>query len=307
MFGFSTISQTPLCALPEVGGVSYNVFITESLNAVSLVNSTIVLPVSIFESGSVNVSSIFVQGTYNPEIVESLNLVDQINGGLSYISVINESIFGSAQVSSIIGFASQIDERTNVFDNLIGAINFVASIQENTELADSIQGLPFYRGYIDEQLAASESVSKFASFSSNVQETVGLPDPSITPQIFINIVIYESAGVRDQNVANVNFLSYAVEKTDVVGIVDAFVDFNVVLQEFGVVRDSVLGRFIWELINDSQTQAWQNIGTDSNPVWALITSDGSSNWNVIVADSQGGWSVQNNSDDPDWKPIKTLN
>ena len=54
--------------------------------------------------------------------------------------------------------------------------------------------------------------------------------------------------------------------------------FGVLIQELGIAADSILARFLWELINDSQTVAWQNIGSSSTTVWQTINDSESSDW-----------------------------
>jgi hypothetical protein len=61
------------------------------------------------------------------------------------------------------------------------------------------------------------------------------------------------------------------------------VAFGALIQELGVAADSLLARFLWELINDSQTVAWQNIGSSSPTAWQTI----------------------NDFEDPDWIPVDT--
>jgi hypothetical protein len=61
------------------------------------------------------------------------------------------------------------------------------------------------------------------------------------------------------------------------------VAFGALIQELAIAADSPLARFLWELINDSQSVAWQNIGSSSPTVWQTI----------------------NDFEDPDWTPVDT--
>jgi hypothetical protein len=53
------------------------------------------------------------------------------------------------------------------------------------------------------------------------------------------------------------------------------------VSESGVGADTILGAFLWNIINDSQTANWQNINDAQTPGWQTINDAQSTNWNVI--------------------------
>jgi hypothetical protein len=61
--------------------------------------------------------------------------------------------------------------------------------------------------------------------------------------------------------------------------------YGVTVAELVRARDTVLGKFLWDIINDSQTVTWNTINAQGGSVWVVI----------------------NNSEVTDWQTIKTLN
>ena len=57
--------------------------------------------------------------------------------------------------------------------------------------------------------------------------------------------------------------------------------FEAVLAEHGVAADSVLGKLLWEIINDSQTTAWQNVVTDTGTTWQVVNTAEDPGWQII--------------------------
>ena len=53
------------------------------------------------------------------------------------------------------------------------------------------------------------------------------------------------------------------------------------INESVIVTDSVFGKLLWNLIDDSQNPSWQNIGDSQTPGWTLITDTQNPNWTQI--------------------------
>jgi hypothetical protein len=98
----------------------------------------------------------------------------------------------------------------------------------------------------------------------------------------------------DQVLALGTFQSLINESASGLDTPSANAQFNAAIQELGIADDSQLARFLWELINDSQSVTWQN-----------IQSAGATSWAVIQATADGGWTVINSSESADWTDVNT--
>jgi hypothetical protein len=61
--------------------------------------------------------------------------------------------------------------------------------------------------------------------------------------------------------------------------------FNVSFVDSATAVDSVIGAYLWNVIDDSQTANWQNISTSQTPGWTVIDISQNPNWKPIDTDT----------------------
>jgi hypothetical protein len=66
--------------------------------------------------------------------------------------------------------------------------------------------------------------------------------------------------------------------TDVVFVTQVFM---CAIQETITASDSFFARFLWELINDSQTANWVNTNTSESTTWVIINDSNPNTWTEI--------------------------
>jgi hypothetical protein len=57
--------------------------------------------------------------------------------------------------------------------------------------------------------------------------------------------------------------------------------YSVTVAELARASDSILGRLLWEIINDSQSVTWNLINAQNSDTWSIINTADSTTWNVI--------------------------
>jgi len=77
------------------------------------------------------------------------------------------------------------------------------------------------------------------------------------------------------------------------------------IQETITASDSFFARFLWELINDSQTAAWVNIDTSESTTWATINAAQTVSWATINTAESADWAEINTSNPNTWTKIGT--
>ena len=58
--------------------------------------------------------------------------------------------------------------------------------------------------------------------------------------------------------------------------------FTAVVQEAATIADTVISRYLWELINTQQNPNWQGINTQQTPAWQDINTQQNPNWQEIT-------------------------
>jgi len=78
------------------------------------------------------------------------------------------------------------------------------------------------------------------------------------------------------------------------------------IQETITASDSFFARFLWELINDSQTAGWGNIDTAESTTWATINASQTAGWATVDTAETAGWAEIDSSNPNTWTKIGTV-
>ena len=81
--------------------------------------------------------------------------------------------------------------------------------------------------------------------------------------------------------------------------------FIAAIQEAVTASDSFYARFLWELIQDSQTANWGNIDTSEATSWSTIATAQTAGWANIDTSETSDWEVIDDSNPNTWTPIGT--
>jgi hypothetical protein len=90
--------------------------------------------------------------------------------------------------------------------------------------------------------------------------------------------------------------------------VDAFIAsavFLASLSESVTAIDAIIGRYLWELIDDSQTASWQNIDDSQTPGWTTLNTAQTATWQTINNAQTSDWETIDDSQAADWTNIPT--
>jgi len=77
------------------------------------------------------------------------------------------------------------------------------------------------------------------------------------------------------------------------------------IQEAVTASDSFFARFLWELIQDSQSANWGNIDNSESTTWATIGAAQTAGWSTIDTSEPAGWATIDDSNPNTWTKIGT--
>jgi hypothetical protein len=95
-----------------------------------------------------------------------------------------------------------------------------------------------------------------------------------------------------------------------VSAVDAFLASAVLfaaVQDGAVGVDTIVARFLWELIDDAQSANWATIGDAQTPNWATLTTAQTASWATINDTQTPGWTTIDDAQSGFWAVIGTDN
>jgi hypothetical protein len=159
-------------------------------------------------------------------------------------------------------FNAPVTETATATDLILGLAAFSSALSETATAADSILGLAAFSSALSETATATDSVLSFADFYAALAETATATDsPLVAPSTF-NAPIAETATATDSPLV-------------------APSTFNAPVSETVTISDLVLGLYLWNLIDDSQSVTWQNINSSPGTTWSPIDTDPDTGWSVI--------------------------
>ena len=75
--------------------------------------------------------------------------------------------------------------------------------------------------------------------------------------------------------------------------------------EGALAADTIVGQFLWNEIDDTQTPNWQNIANSQGLGWSEIDDTQVPNWQNITNTQGLGWSEISDVQTPNWQEIVT--
>jgi hypothetical protein len=73
-----------------------------------------------------------------------------------------------------------------------------------------------------------------------------------------------------------------VDESAALTVVDGGVaNYRVSCSETAAITETNGGRFLWEIIDDTQGVTWQNISNPQTPNWTVVTDVETANWTTI--------------------------
>jgi hypothetical protein len=85
----------------------------------------------------------------------------------------------------------------------------------------------------------------------------------------------------------------------------ALATFFAIVTDGAAAVDQITARFLWEIINDSQTANWGTIDTAQASAWTTISDTQTASWGTISNAQPAGWTTINDAQGTSWDVVKT--
>jgi len=267
--------------------------------------------------------------TFRSQVTETSTAQDIVRGFMVAAVQVSESVTGTDQVSALRALAAAVVETVSGSDVVSASAVFRGILQEIATLTDSVNAPgSTYSAPVVELATLQDAVQAAATFPSAVIEAA--TGTEINSAAFIPLVrIIETATITDVASALAAFAARTAESANiadevsppgsiynpVVLAVATMLDsvnapgsiYNPRVVESAVITDSLIGGFLWNLINDAQTPDWGVINNVQASTWAAIDVAQPANWQTINTAQPPNWAGVDDNQTPSWQNIKTLN
>jgi hypothetical protein len=241
-------------------------------------------------------------GTFNPSLAESATATDAISSAFVFAGVIFESTTGTDAINANLAASSSLSETATGTDAPSTKATFTPNLSESATATDAPNTANnTFNPSLAETTTGTDSPAGNLAVTSAIAETATATDTTQSAIIFVG-AIAESATATDLTASLAQFLAQVAETstiTDVtlvapsvfgpqvqeavtaLDLVSTFGTFNVQFVDSATALDSVIGAFLWNLIDDNQNANWVTITTPQTPTWTSIDDSQSPGWQNI--------------------------
>jgi hypothetical protein len=243
------------------GGTTFNVSFSDTATGSDAVSASFAFNVSFSDTatGSDAVSASFA---FNVSFSDTATASDTILGGLLYSCDFSDTVTASDSIAGSLIYTSDIFESATGSDALSAASIFPVAFSDTATGSDALSAQMVFATAVSELATGADALSALVIFVSSVSETALVLDtPSVAASIF-NVSLSE--------------LASGLDAVDAAGSI-----FNVSLSETGAITDVVVGGYLWNPVDDTQSANWQNVVTAQSPGWVQINDAQSPGWTEI--------------------------
>jgi hypothetical protein len=321
MFGIAPYADVPYAAIPETGNFFFAVVLetatgtdagaaqlvalatlsetgtgTDSVFSIAVFNSSLSDTATITD---VNVGRI----SFPTTISETATGTETVTPRYIAQPNIAETATGTDQVSALRALAAAVAETATITDSLSARAVFIGLLQEAATAQDSINAPGSTYNILMQELAqAQEAITAQAIFPASLAETATGTETN-SAAFIPRATISESATITDAVSALQAFaasISETSAASDVVLVAPSIFNaiavaaataidnfnpagsiYNVTVPESATLSDSVIGAFLWNIIDDAQNVTWNLVDAAQPATWAHVEASQASDWNII--------------------------
>ena len=323
----ATISETATGTDAVSARATFFAAVAESATITDLISALKGYFVYIIESASAS-DTVSARYIARPSISETAAATDIVRAYFTAAARVNELATGTDQISALRRLAAVVVEAATATDSVFSRAPIIALILEAAAAQDAVNAAgSIYRVLLQELATAQDAITARATFRSSLTETA--TGTQTNSAAFIPLArITETATITDAASAVQAFAAQIAEASaasDVVLVAPSIFNaialasataldnfnpagsiYRVTVPESATLSDSVIGAFLWNLIDDSQSVSWQNVVAAQSVSWSSIDSNQTPGWSNVDNSQSTSWGNIQDDQDPDWTDVPTL-
>ena len=283
-----TISETATGTEAITARATFNSSLSESAVAQELVQAFFVAAAQVSElaTGTDQISALRALAA---AVVETATLTDSVSARAAFLGLLQETATAQDAVNAP-GSTYNIlmQELAQAQDALTTTAVFPVSLADTATGTDANSAAFIPLATITESATITDVASVLQAFAASISETSAAADSVlVAPSIFNAIAVASATAIDNFNPAGSIY--------------------NVTVPESATLSDSVIGAFLWNLIDDSQGVNWQNVVSAQSVTWNAIANNQTAGWSDVDNSQPTSWGNIQDDQDPDWVDIPTLN
>ena len=263
VFGSSLSDTATLFDLPSVAASTFGAALSDTATGADASAAVVIFPVS-FADTATGSDALAAKMVFATSLSETATLSDA--------TAVAASIFNPA-----------VQELALAQDNfVVAASTFGAALSETVQAQDVPAALMVFPVSFSDTATGSDALAAKMVFATAVAELATGADATSALVVFVSSVNETAQGLDAPAVAastfNASFSASAIGQ-DTPAVAGS--TFIVSLSETGTITDVVVGGYLWNPIDDTQSANWQNVVTAQSPGWVQINDAQSPGWTEI--------------------------
>jgi hypothetical protein len=225
-------------------------------------------------------------GVRNAFFEDSAQALDLTVGVRVYFRTALELVLAADAASAAATFIAALQDSARASGIAAASVAFPSAVNEIVAASDQTFSVPTYRTNIAESSQAFDSVASAAIYATRILE-LAQASVEVPTNADLHIGFQDGATAQDRYSNNIQVYAFIIE-----GV-------RVEAQDF-------VGRFLWELIDDTQNANWQNIATPQNPGWVMLQTDQGVVWQLVDTTQADNWQLIDSDQIPGWETINNI-
>jgi hypothetical protein len=199
----------------------------------------------------------------NPSVAETATATDSDSATAVFTPSLSETATATDAPSTANNtFNPSLAETATGTDIPVANLSVTGAVSETATATDTTQSVVVFVGAVSETVTATDLISALTNFLGQIAETATATDITLVAPSVFGPQVQEAVAALDA--------TRPINST-----------FNVQLVESATALDSVIGAYLWNVIDDDQTPNWVNISNPQNPGWSAIDDSQNPNWQNV--------------------------
>jgi hypothetical protein len=217
----------------------------------------------------------------NRSVSESATAQDTISSLRSLPGRISESATAQESVVAQAIFQGIIDEVVRGSDQFSTSIVFLAAFSEFAQAyAESVGYLTGSRS-VSESSTAADTTAATKTLPGSISESATGADQSAASLIWAVYISEQAAGLDSLNAPNSTYNATVANTVRALDTPSTNAIFYAAVIAYAGITDIATARYLWELIDDSQTADWVLVNDAAPTSWAVLDSSETADWTLI--------------------------
>ena len=218
---------------------------------------------------------------YNASSIETARTSETTSSLPVYATNVAESATANSTAATQAIFQGIIDEVVRGSDQFSTSVVFLAAFSEFARAYAESVGYLTGSSSVSESSTAADTTAATKTLPGNISESATGADQSAAALIWAVYISEQAAGLDSLNAPGSTYNATVANTVRALDTPSTNAIFYAAVIAYAGITDIATARYLWELIDDSQTADWNTINDDQTSTWTLVNDAQINNWAIV--------------------------